>query len=269
MKQSERVETLASTKVAYPKKRLGGGFLAIVRGVAGRSSRSDSTSPGSATKSGFSRSLIEQYGPPDEATPMQLIWHGNGLWKRTVEIPHKFPTAHTDFVSQYIDYQVPPEKVSDLVAFDGSVLIDRTAGEMGSPLRHGGDERPHAQPRARDHHRQAGCRGGAGALRRLGIGVRPRSRGAVRRVAAVRCRARGHRGPRRVDHRRADGATDGCENERRDRYLGVDVGDDGGSGAHLRYGFSRHPRASSTLAAPNAATATTAVTVSDSQSEVS
>jgi hypothetical protein len=80
--------------------------------------------------------LIEQYGPPDEATPMQLIWHRNGPWKRTLitrdEIPHKFPTAHTDFITQYIDYQVPPVKVSDLIAFDGSVLVDRTAGELGA-----------------------------------------------------------------------------------------------------------------------------------------
>lgn len=80
--------------------------------------------------------LVKRYGPPHEATPLRLLWHGNGEWKRTVvqrdEIPHKFPTAHTDFLSQYIDYQVPIGKFSDLARFDGSVIMDRTAGEVAA-----------------------------------------------------------------------------------------------------------------------------------------
>lgn len=78
--------------------------------------------------------MIERYGPPHEATPGRLLWHGNGPWKRTIvqreEIPHRFPAAHTDFVSQTIDYHVPIEKVGELARFDGSVLVDRTAGEV-------------------------------------------------------------------------------------------------------------------------------------------
>jgi hypothetical protein len=84
--------------------------------------------------------LLDHYGPPNEATPTKLFWYRNGPWRRTVltaeEIVHNFPTAHTDYLTQYVGYRVPPEKVSELVAFDGSVLVDRTAGEMGARCDH-------------------------------------------------------------------------------------------------------------------------------------
>lgn len=80
--------------------------------------------------------MLEQYGPPNEATPTKLFWYGNGLWKRTMltsdEIVHNFPTAHTDFLTQYIEYDVPVEKFDDIARFDGSCLVDRTAGEAAA-----------------------------------------------------------------------------------------------------------------------------------------
>jgi hypothetical protein len=82
------------------------------------------------------RQLVEQYGAPNEATPTKLIWYRNGFWKRTVlsrdEIVHNFPTSHTDFLTQYIDYRVPVDMFDDLAAFDGSCLADRTAGEVAA-----------------------------------------------------------------------------------------------------------------------------------------
>lgn len=82
------------------------------------------------------RQMLEQYGPPNEATPIRLIWYRNGPWKRTEvtrdEIVHNFPTPHTDFITQWIDYHVPPERFVDLTRFDGSCLTDRTAGEVGA-----------------------------------------------------------------------------------------------------------------------------------------
>ena len=79
---------------------------------------------------------VEKYGPPDEASASRLIWHNNGPWKRTViysdEVPHRFPTPHHDVLEQYIPYKVPVEKFSELAAFDGSVLIDRTKGEISA-----------------------------------------------------------------------------------------------------------------------------------------
>ena len=80
--------------------------------------------------------IIKKYGQPNEAIPSRLIWYDNGPWKRTVvyrhEIPHNFPQPHTDVVEQFIDYHVPPEKFSELAKFDGSVIVERTAGEVSA-----------------------------------------------------------------------------------------------------------------------------------------
>jgi hypothetical protein len=80
--------------------------------------------------------MIEKYGAPNEATPTQLTWFNNGPWKRTVvqkeEIDHKFPMPHKDVMEQVVDYKVPPEKVSELTAYDGSVYVDRTRGEISA-----------------------------------------------------------------------------------------------------------------------------------------
>jgi hypothetical protein len=80
--------------------------------------------------------VIEQYGEPDEASESQLIWHRPGPWKRIVATRsfyrHDFPAPHIDAVESVIDYHVPPEKFSDLAEFDGSVIVERTAGEVSA-----------------------------------------------------------------------------------------------------------------------------------------
>jgi hypothetical protein len=79
---------------------------------------------------------IDQYGPPNEAIPSRLIWYNNGSWKRTIvyrdEIPHDFPQPHSDVIEQFIDYKVPPEMLGQLAKFDGSVIVERTKGEVSS-----------------------------------------------------------------------------------------------------------------------------------------
>lgn len=79
--------------------------------------------------------MIEQYGPPNIATPVDMRWYHVGPWKRVEltrdEIAHNFPATHTDYLTCWIDYQVPVEKIDDLARFDGSCLVDRTAGEVG------------------------------------------------------------------------------------------------------------------------------------------
>jgi hypothetical protein len=79
---------------------------------------------------------IKKYGAPNEAAPSRLIWYNNGPWKRTIvyrdEIPHNFPAPHVDVLEQVINYKVPVEKVSDLAAFDGSVIVERTKGEVAA-----------------------------------------------------------------------------------------------------------------------------------------
>jgi hypothetical protein len=82
------------------------------------------------------RAMLAKYGLPEEATPMRLIWHHTGPWKRTEvvneEIPHNFPKPHTDMLLQAIDYAVPPEKFDELAEYDGSVIAERTKGELAA-----------------------------------------------------------------------------------------------------------------------------------------
>jgi hypothetical protein len=86
------------------------------------------------------RTLLEHYGPPNEATPTKLLWYRTGPWARMEltadEILHNFPTPHTDYLTQYVDFRVPADKASELVAFDGSVIVDRTAGQIGARCDH-------------------------------------------------------------------------------------------------------------------------------------
>lgn len=80
--------------------------------------------------------MLVKYGAPHEATSEQLIWHNQGSYKRIVvtrkEIPHDFPKPHMDYLEHTIHYHVPADKSNALVAFDGSVTLDRTAGEMSA-----------------------------------------------------------------------------------------------------------------------------------------
>lgn len=80
--------------------------------------------------------VIEAYGEPHEVTGSLLTWHGVGPWKRVlasrVYFDHAFPAPHIDSVESVIDYRVPVDKVSPLAEFDGSVVVERTAGEVSA-----------------------------------------------------------------------------------------------------------------------------------------
>jgi hypothetical protein len=80
--------------------------------------------------------VIRKYGEPDEATDSQLIWHSRGEWKRIVAskafFQHDFPAPHQDSVESFIDYRVPLDRFSDLARFDGSIIAERTAGELSA-----------------------------------------------------------------------------------------------------------------------------------------
>src|SRR5207237_5770346 len=66
--------------------------------------------------------------------PTKLFWYNNGPWKRTElsrdAVVHNWPTVHSDFLTQVIDYRVPPEMFHMIAMFDGSILCDRTRGEV-------------------------------------------------------------------------------------------------------------------------------------------
>lgn len=80
--------------------------------------------------------IIEKYGQPDEVTSERLIWHNNGPWLKTElvdeKIPHSFPVEHNDMLKQTVALQVPVEKFSDLAAYDGSVIVERTKGTLSA-----------------------------------------------------------------------------------------------------------------------------------------
>jgi hypothetical protein len=80
--------------------------------------------------------VIDQYGEPAETTKSELVWHRVGPWKRVVAQKafwaHDFPAPHTDSVATFIDYKVPPEMFSPLARFDGSVMVERTTGEVSA-----------------------------------------------------------------------------------------------------------------------------------------
>jgi hypothetical protein len=80
--------------------------------------------------------VIDQYGEPHEATESLLTWHEVGPWKRMVAsrefYPHEFPAPRIDSVESFLDYRVPTEKLTALADFDGSVIAERTAGEVSA-----------------------------------------------------------------------------------------------------------------------------------------
>jgi hypothetical protein len=80
--------------------------------------------------------VIEAYGEPAEMTDSLLIWHEPGPWKRIVAskafYQHEFPAPHIDAVESFIDYRVPVEMFTPLAEFDGSVVVERTAGEVSA-----------------------------------------------------------------------------------------------------------------------------------------
>jgi hypothetical protein len=82
------------------------------------------------------RKTIAKYGLPQEASAMRLVWHNNGPWKMTElvneEVPHNFPKPHPDFLKQTISYRVPPDKFDELAEYDGSVIVERTKGELAA-----------------------------------------------------------------------------------------------------------------------------------------
>ncbi len=100
----------------------------------GQTSLEQLTANWNETARNAARQMFEKYGPPQEVTASRLVWHDNRPWKRTEvinqDVPHNFPTQHTDVLAQTLAIDVPVDRYSDLAAFDGSVTANRTAGEF-------------------------------------------------------------------------------------------------------------------------------------------
>ncbi len=83
--------------------------------------------------------VLDAYGEPHEVTQSTLVWYSVGEWKRVVATReyyyHLYPDPHTDSVACVIDYDLPLSAIGEVAAFDGSVIVDITAGELISRCR--------------------------------------------------------------------------------------------------------------------------------------
>ncbi|WP_408095497.1 hypothetical protein ACJVC5_10680 [Peredibacter sp. HCB2-198] len=81
-------------------------------------------------------SMINKYGLPSIVSADQLIWYNTAPFKRTVvykeEWKHHFPYEHSDVLVQTVDYRVPRDKLDEISQLDGSLLVDRTKGELAA-----------------------------------------------------------------------------------------------------------------------------------------
>lgn len=138
----ERMKALATVKAAAAKLKSAGAPAAefgqeqrvpleIARSIVDRWPEAPKTT---------AAQLLKHYGPPHEVTPSKLFWYKTGPWtkmKLTADhVPHNVPTPHVDYFTQFVSYAVPPGKANGLAAFDGSVIVDRTAGQLGSRCNH-------------------------------------------------------------------------------------------------------------------------------------
>lgn len=80
--------------------------------------------------------MTKKYGAPAMMGKDMMAWGKTGPWKRTIvyarEYPHEFPMHHTDVMQQFIDYKAPPEMYDELAMYDGSVVVERTSGEISA-----------------------------------------------------------------------------------------------------------------------------------------
>jgi hypothetical protein len=80
--------------------------------------------------------MTNKYGPPVAMNRDMMVWGKTGPWKRTIvyaqEYPHEFPMHHTDVMQQFIDYKAPAEMYDELALYDGSVVLERTSGEISA-----------------------------------------------------------------------------------------------------------------------------------------
>ncbi|MBC7843384.1 MAG: hypothetical protein H7099_13770 [Gemmatimonadaceae bacterium] len=80
--------------------------------------------------------MTKKYGAPAAMTSEMAMWGKTGPWKRTVvygtEYAHEFPAHHTDVMQQWVDYKAPASTYDELAMYDGSVVLERTSGEMSA-----------------------------------------------------------------------------------------------------------------------------------------
>lgn len=80
--------------------------------------------------------MMAKYGAPASMTADMMVWNRTGPWKRTIiyreAVQHDFPMPHPDVMEQFVDYRVPVDRFDELAAYDGSVIVERTKGEISA-----------------------------------------------------------------------------------------------------------------------------------------
>ncbi len=82
------------------------------------------------------KSLTEKYGLPGAVTDDMVVWKNTEPFKRSIvyreEVNQMFPMQHSDVLEQAVDYRVPVDLIDDLSRLDGSIMVDRTRGELST-----------------------------------------------------------------------------------------------------------------------------------------
>ena len=82
------------------------------------------------------KEIISKYGDPSETTSDSLIWRNVAPFKKIIvhkEVySHRFPLMHQNALEHIVDYKAPLGKVDDVWRYNGSIVLDRTKGEMSS-----------------------------------------------------------------------------------------------------------------------------------------
>lgn len=77
-----------------------------------------------------------KYGLPSAVTEDMVVWDDIGKFEKAIvtkeQVNHMFPVQHNDVLMQTVNYRVPLDKVTALNKFDGSLIIDRTKGELSA-----------------------------------------------------------------------------------------------------------------------------------------
>jgi superfamily I DNA and/or RNA helicase len=80
--------------------------------------------------------MINKYGEPHEKTSESLIWRNIAPFKKIIVhrnvYSHRFPLLHQNALEHVVDYKAPEGKVDDVWKYNGSIVLNRTNGEMSS-----------------------------------------------------------------------------------------------------------------------------------------
>lgn len=82
------------------------------------------------------RLMVKKYGDPTLSTPDHLVWKKIPSFKKITVFKeggtHNFPILHSDVIEHVVNYPIPADKADDLLKFNGSIIFNRTLGELSA-----------------------------------------------------------------------------------------------------------------------------------------